>query len=733
MIISISWLKDFVDLEGVTPEEIAELLSLHTCEVEGVETVGASIAGVVVGEVLECQPHPDADKLSVTKVAFGAEEPVPVVCGAPNVRTGLKVAFAPVGCVLPGDFKIKKAKLRGQPSLGMICSSQELELSEDHEGILELSNDASVGTRLIDHLEMADTVLEVDNKSVTHRPDLWGHYGFARELSAILNRPLRPLPILSEWPDGDSATPVTIRNEEDCGRYHALRFSLEEGTRQSSEMIARRLQAVGQRLVNDVVDLTNYVLLETGQPTHAFDVQGLPGDGVEIRRANSSEVLETLDGVERTLGADDLVIASNETAVALAGVMGGSSSEVSGDSTEFLLESASFDPVRVRRTSQRLALRSDASARFEKSLDPALCDVALRRFAFLLGENRKDLSILGPPTECGSGTAPSIELELNPERCASLLGLDLQPDQIKEYLIRLGFVVGDADASFQVSVPSWRATKDVTMAIDLVEEVGRLAGYHQVQPRALEWAMEAPHVDASRVLSRKLADRLAGPWRMAQSEGYSFLDRSWAQRLQLEDDQFVSLENPVQDRVDLVRRDLIPSLLEQMALNARECEQGSLFELGKGYEPSSGEPQERSWLGVLVWEPKGACRPDGPSSLFGKARSLGDDLLHCAGHQIQPAVPESLTQGWCHPARALEWDHAGPVMTVAALDPRLLLDLGLEGFDCVALLMDVAAVSGISSKQAKSFKSPSKMPAIKVDVALALPAAVAYSQVEGLL
>ena len=262
MKISLNWVGDFVDLTDVSAEKISELLSLHTAEVEGIEIYGVAIQDVVVGHVVSCGQHPDADKLSITEVNFGGEENVPVVCGAPNVREGLKIAFAPVGSRLPGDLKIKKAKLRGQESRGMICSERELEMSEEHDGIMELPDDAPIGVALIDYLELKDSILELDNKSLTHRPDLWGHYGFARELAALLKRSLKPLPVNVAWPDSQSDWQVHRTDVLGCSVYGALELDLGGPPRASNAKISRRLLAVDQRLVNDVEELMGANILQ---------------------------------------------------------------------------------------------------------------------------------------------------------------------------------------------------------------------------------------------------------------------------------------------------------------------------------------------------------------------------------------------------------------------------------------------------------------------------------------
>lgn len=733
MKISLNWLNDYVDLSDQSPEQIAELLSLHTAEVEGIEVVGASIADVVVGEVLEREQHPDADRLSVTRVAYGADDTVGVVCGAPNVRAGLKIAFAPVGSRLPGDLKIKKAKLRGVVSCGMICSERELEMSDEHSGILELPEDAPVGTQLIEYLGMRDHVLELDNKSLTHRPDLWGHYGFARELAAILGRELKPLACAQVEREAAPAQPdarfaIRIEDAESCRFYAGLEFSVQGEVGPSPAWMQRRLQAVGQRPIDLLVDLTNYLLLETGQPTHAFDRDKLGGDTILVRRAQDGETLTTLDDQERQLCSEDLLIADAHSAVAIAGVMGGAASEVTESTQRVLLEAAHFAPTRVRRTAHRLSLRTDASSRFEKTLDPAGTWQAVERFVALLQQIRPDAQLLGPARTAGSSEPDRISLELDPERTASLLGLPLDRAEVAGNLGRLGFEVEDTGAHLKVEVPSWRSSKDVRTSIDLVEEVGRLAGYHRIEARPLEAPIEALPADPMRKLARRLGNRLMGAHQAFESQGYTFLHADWAERLAAERSSFVLVDNPVQDSVDLVRQDSVPNLLEQAASNWRSHGQGALFEFGKGYFPQGDAlPTQRRWLTVVLWQREEQTE-HGPGSLFGRGRSLVEDLLRSAA-VAAIAVPgrDQELPGWGHPAQSLVYGDG--LALLSSVHPRVRAAVDLADAKILAIRIDMEALLAASADGSR-FQAPSRFPQIKCDIALALPADLAYAEVE---
>jgi phenylalanyl-tRNA synthetase beta chain len=738
MKISLGWIADFVDLGGVTPEQVAELLSLHVAEVEGLARTGETIADVLVGEVVACGRHPDADKLSVTKVAFGGAEAVDVVCGASNVRAGLKVAFAPVGAALPGGLKIKAAKLRGAPSVGMICSERELELSEEHAGILELPADAPVGAKLVDYLGLRDAVLELDNKSLTHRPDLWGHYGFARELAAILRRPLRPLDCDFTWPTAAPQWRIALA-DSDCPLYLGVPIRLPGGPRPSPRAIRARLLAVGARPRNDAVDLTNYVLFETGQPLHAFDAAKLHGGVVQVRAARSGENLATLDGETRTLDGSELVIADAERAIALAGVIGGAESAVQDGSELLLLEAAAFRAARVRRAAQRFALRTDASSRYEKSLDPLGVEAAARRYCLLLRRARPDAEFAAAPARAGAAADPGLRVAFDPVRCAQRLGVDPGADETRGILERLGFgVETGAGRVWQVRVPSWRATKDVAIEADLIEEVGRLHGYHRIAAAPLQAPVEPPRERPGRRLARRLATRLIGAHRAFETQAYAFLERAWVKRLRGDESAHLRVVNPVQADADLIRRDPIAALLQQAHENARERAAGRLFENARGYEPRThDEPRERTWLGFVAWQ-RQPIPVQGPDSLFAQVRCVAEDLLRqsglAQGIEAVPGGDEQLAP-WLHPVHALRWRCDGATLAWGGrADPRVVADLDGERVGYGVLLLDLEALdTAAANASGARFRAPARMPAVKVDVALAVPTVRSYSEIEAAL
>lgn len=744
MKVSWRWLGRHVDLAGLTPQQVVEDLTLSVCEVEGLEPFAPALAEVTVGHVVQREQHPDADKLSLCRVDVGAGEPLQIVCGAPNVRQGLKVAVAQVGATLPGDFKIKKSKIRGVESHGMICSERELGLGEEHDGIWELPADAQVGARVSDAVDVGDWVIEIDNKSLTHRPDLWGHRGMAAEVAALYGRSLEPLD--TALPATGAATPWPVRIESPaCSRYVALALDGARATK-SPEWLRHLLLAVGQRPIDCLVDLSNFVMLDLAQPNHLFDRARLSPEGIVVRAARAGETLTTLDGVERKLLESDLLICSGPEPVALAGVMGGEGSKVEGATDALLLEVAAFAPAGVRRTSARLGLRTDASARFEKSLDPHLPLEAAGHFVRLLQELQPEVRLPAPATDVGDWSDPSHTLALSSARTRALLGAEVSDERIADILTRLGFGVTPAAGGFAVRVPAARATKDVTVEQDLIEEVGRHFRYGNVPERALVAEIAPPARDAGwqrRMLARALEDRLAGGARFHQVLSYSFQSDALLAGLGLGDLPHVEVHNPVAEGLSRVRRSVLPSLLGRLAANRRLRDDVRLFEVGKGYLPEQagerGEPREVHEL-ALAWcgAPRAPQRFD--DTREARLKGVLEDLLR-ALQLPQPtwrAATAEERPAWAHPGRsavAVLAPDAPPAALLAPLDPALARALELEGeleseTACALVSLDVLLAT---PRAPQAYRPAPAFPGAKVDVALALPAEVTADQVREVL
>lgn len=738
MLVSMKWLSRHVDLSDITPERLANDLTLSTAEVEGLERFAPQLHDVVVGHVQTKEAHPDAQKLSVCTVDVGeahsSGEPLTIVCGAPNVDAGQKVAVAMVGTTLPGDFKIKKSKIRGVPSFGMICSIRELELGDEHDGIWVLPEDCSVGAPVAVALGVDDWIIEIDNKSLTHRPDLWGHRGLAREVAAIYERELLPLDSsLPATGDGESY-PISIETSR-CTRYVGLPIDgVKPGP--SPEWLRWLLLAVGQRPIDLLVDLSNFVMMDLGQPNHVFDRHRLEADGggrgIVVRDARQGETLETLDGETRTLREADLLICAGDTPVALAGIMGGEGSKVAPDTDSLLLEVATFEATTVRRTSTHVGLRTDSSARFEKALDPTLPMAAAGHFARLLAEIHPEVKFPSSPSDVGDWTDPSSTIRLRFERVRTALGKRLPDEEIRRILERLGFRVengthGQSVDLYDIHVPSFRATKDITIEQDLVEEIGRIHRYGNIDEQPLHFDIVPPPRDERRLLVRQLQDRLAGGARFHENLSYSFIDDGLLEKLGELDAPHVSVINPVNQSESKIRRTVAPSLLPRLEANRRNRPDVRLFEIGKAYEPENGndrgEPKERHLL-ALAW----AGQRPGKKAGYAENRLMGlqstvNDLVRSRGCGAAKWSAEGDRPSWAHPGKCLflRLDGVDEVVgVVAELEPGLAPELGLSGdldseVAVAELCLDALLQASLSGA---GYQPLPRFPGIKVDVAV---------------
>lgn len=589
MNVSYRWLLDMVPGLRLSPEELAEHLALRGAPVEGIVAPGAELADIVVGKVLTAQQHPNADRLSLCTVDGGSGV-VSVVCGAPNVKAGAWYPFAPVGAVLPGDFTLKKAKIRGEVSEGMLCSAKELGLGADQDGILELDGDFTPGQSFVEALGLDDATLDVE--TTANRGDLLSHMGVARELASEGAGELR----LTEIPQDpgitleyESGAPevahggVSIRIDDPdlCSRYLG---TVIRGVKigPSPRWLQERLRGAGSRPINNVVDATNYVMLELGQPLHAFDLAKLRGSSIVVRRARKDEAtFTTLDDEERKLTTDMLMICDAEASVAIAGVMGGQDSEVDDETVDILLECALFDPKSIRATRRDLVMSTDASYRFERGVDPEGLPLAVERAVALILATAGG-AVDGPVLDVcpGAWSAETVDLRLS--RIERLLGVAMESDQVRGYLAPLGFqVTGETDGTLHVRVPGFRSY-DVTREVDLIEEVARTHGYDEFPADLGPYRPGTVPDDAMFQLEDELRGMLAG-------EGL-FETQTPAFVAEAEGDVLVS--NPLNTQEPYMRRVVLPSILRRVEYNfARGARDIRLFEVGTSFRMAGkGEP-----------------------------------------------------------------------------------------------------------------------------------------------
>jgi len=731
MFLSLNWLNDHVDLSGLDPAEIARELTLKTALIEGVTDQRAALAGVVVGEVLECGRHPGADRLSLCRVGFGGERPAAVVCGAPNVAAGQKILYAPVGTSLPNGVKLKASRIRGEISEGMICAEDELGLGPEHDGILVLAADLQPGTPVAALRGYADVVFEIDNKSITHRPDLWGHRGFARELAAIFRRPLRPMSLEAGLVPGAEGPALSLAPDSGCPMYAGL--CVTDSPSRSPDWLRFRLIACGLRPRNLLVDLSNYVMLELGQPTHPFDRERLAGDSIQVRRARAGELLVTLDGVERALQPTDTVIADGERVVAIAGIMGGGNSEVSDSTRQVFLESAAFDPIGVRRTSSRLGLRTDALARFEKCLDPTLVEQALRRYAGLLRMLRPDAVIAGTMRVAGAEPAPQVDsLRLPLSLVRARLGLAIEEAEVVGALQSVGFrTTRRGDGELDVGVPSWRATRDVSIAEDLVEEVGRLVGYDRVPSREPSGPLRLGARDPLFVLEERLRDSLCLAQGFTETAAYSTVSDAALAAVGFLDAGLPRLRNPLQQDSARLRPSVVPGLLQRLEAWLRHESPARLCEVGRGYSiGESGLVRESREAVALLASSEGVDAREVVRELHGVAQ-LALRAAGCSTTVVRKWKPDA-AHPWFHVTRSAELLIGDAVVArLGAVSPQTLAALDVRGAAGL-LVFDVLALAQ-SDLTGCRYSPVSRFPPARFDLAFVLPYDVSVEQLESAL
>ncbi|MCK8817110.1 phenylalanine--tRNA ligase subunit beta [Natroniella sulfidigena] len=584
MKVSYNWLQEYVDFD-YTPEELAHQLTLAGLEVDGVEYQGEEITDIVVGEIKDIAEHENADKLSVCKVDIAQQE-LQIVCGATNMEIGDKVPVAPVGTVMPDGMEIKEVELRGVRSWGMMCSTDELKLADDGvDGLFILSEDVEVGNKLVEELGLDDIIIELDlTPNYAHCLSM---VGVAREVAALAGTEVKmPEAEVEEIEEQiKDWVKVEVADDELAPRY-AGRIITGVEVKDSPRWLKKRLEAIGVRPVNNIVDVTNFVLMELGQPLHAFDYEQIAGQKIVVRRANSEEELVTLDDQQRELDEEMLVIADDQKPICLAGVMGGLNSEVDQQTTTIFLESANFVPGVVRSTAKKLGIHSDASHRFERGVDINLADVALERATELIAK------ICGGQVINGIIDLYPTEVEeevftLNPKRVKKLLGVDLTAEDIKDLLEKLNFEVEGAE-ELTVKVPTYRV--DINQKIDLVEEVARSYGYDQIEPIKPTGDI----IQGKKTWPQKIEDRtrnILTDLGLFEVQNYSFISPTAFDQINLPEDsqlrEVVKLGNPISQDYSVLRTTLLPNLLENIQLNLnRNVEEVSIFELGKVFIPT---------------------------------------------------------------------------------------------------------------------------------------------------
>ncbi len=726
MYVSLEWLKQFTSVpKGIKPEELASTMTLKTAEVEGFSEGSELLDGVLVGQVKELHPHPNADKLKLATIALGPDnKDAKVVCGGDNLEEGMYIAYAAPGCKVKwhgeGDpVVLEKAKIRGEESAGMICASEEIGLekpeSEGPKNILDLSAmKPTPGTPMADLLKLDDTVFEFDNKSLTHRPDLWGHYGIAREISAVYKTPFKELNPKPKLPTSGDKLKVDINTYELCPRYCGVvikNIKIQE----SPDWIKKRLKAVGHQTYNNIVDVTNYISAELGQPLHAFD-RNLIKKGIVVRTANKGEKIKTIDEKTYKLKEEMLVIADHENPIAIAGVMGGHESGINKDTTEIIIESANFNGANVRRTATTLGLRTEAVQRFEKQLDPELAHLAILRAIELILEVSPGAKVAGPITDNHKFDKKLRVIELSPERTASKIGIDISKTQIKEILTRLQFkVTPGAKNTLKITVPSFRAQKDVSTEDDLIEEVARIYGYDQIDPVLPSLPTKLPEPNPERTTKHDLRRFLSYGLGYNEIQSYSFYSQDDLDNCSLEEDTHVRVENFLSEDQTHMRTTLVPNILKAIHTNAKNFPEFNLYEIGRTYKDVKGFfPLEEKWIcGALVKKQSNKdIRPfylakGASSAIFAHLKIPYAKLVHdCKAPYAHPNASCTILSS------------TGETLGhIFELHPQTAKNFEIDNLSVALFELNFSALSRLD-KQTTSFEDLRKFPSITIDISV---------------
>ncbi|MGB3726716.1 MAG: phenylalanine--tRNA ligase subunit beta [Glaciecola sp.] len=707
-----SWLREWVN-PSVTTNELCEQLSMAGLEVDGVEPAAGEFSGVVVGEVVSCGQHPDADKLQVTKVNVGRDELLDIVCGAPNCRQGLKVAVAVVGAVLPGNFKIKKAKLRGQPSFGMLCSFSELGMGEDHSGILELPSDAPIGEDIREYLNLNDTIIEID--LTPNRADCLGIKGIARETGVLTQQDVLEPEIKAVEAQSSTSRNIDLQAPVACPRYLGRVIEGVDLSKSSPLWLKEKLRRSGIRSIDAVVDVTNYVLLELGHPMHAFDNDKVDGE-IVVRQASENEDLRLLDGTDVKLKSNTLVIADTKKALAIAGIFGGEHSGVTSQTTNIFLESAFFSPDAILGKARQYGLHTDASHRYERGVDPELQMVAMDRASQLLIDIVGGTA--GPVVSAQSEQHLPVRntVTLRKTRLARILGVAIDDQRVSDILTRLGMQVTMSGSDWVVNAPSYRF--DIAIEEDLIEEVARVYGYNSIDNQAplARLAMnKTPEANIPLQQQKQLMCNVGS----TEAITYSFVDPN-KQALLFPDANTLTLPHPISADMSVMRVSLLPGLLQALSYNQKRQQQNlSLFESGLVFEKSesaeNGVNQGAKFAAVFSGNTHNEHWAIANKAIdFFDVKAIVESLLALSAGRVE-AEFVAVQHNAFHPGQCAAIHLNNEVIGhIGAIHPKFHKKLGLQG-PTFAFELDGAK---IDQRNLPSATAISKFPAIRRDLAM---------------
>ncbi len=709
MFLSMNWISDFVDLTGLDKMDLIRRFSLSTAEVENdIFLKGSDFSGIVVAEIKEIENHPKSEKLHLLKVDIGEAELVDVVCGAPNVRLGMKTAFAKVGARL-GEIEIAPRPLAGFMSNGMCCSEKEIGISDDNSGIMDILDDVKNGTDLKDIYEIDDIVFEVDNKSLTNRPDLWGHYGIAREFASLAGRPLKPIPQvdLSQY---DNLPKVDLKIEDNlCQRYSCLQVENIQ-TNVSPVNMRIRLFYCGMRAINFLADLTNYLMLEMGQPMHAFDSRKV--EKIRIKRFDTPFTFQTLDGIDRNIDENTLMICNDNTPVAIAGIMGGLDSEIVEDTTTLTLESATFNAASIRKSTVRLAHRTDASMRYEKCLDPEMTVPAIARFVKLLTDIDSNATVVSSLTDEYAYKYPQVTLDFDKAFIDKYTGIEIANDTIVNTLNSLGFKADNDGDKFTVEVPSWRATKDVTIKADIVEEITRIYGYDNFDVHTASAPLYPVRAAVEKTVEDRIKDILVHRYSLHEVHSYvwQYYDEYKALGIEIEDN--IKLQNATNPNIETIRKSIIPTQLCQVKVNTSYASDFGIFEVGRTVDglKADGMCDEHKKLCVTLFS-----KTKSLEALYIELSTMLSVMADNIKHKPLEFTPMNATLSYEHPRNLNEISCDGVVLgKIGVVHPTVSKKIDKKAAIVFAEI-DVPAFAEITDAGIH-YAEPSKFPAIEVDL-----------------
>lgn len=721
MFLSMNWISDFVDFTGLDKVELIHQFSLSTAEVENeIFFKGSDLSGVVVAEIKSVENHPDSKKLHLLKVDAGDDELTDVVCGAPNVRVGMKTAFAKIGAKI-GEITIAPRPLAGFTSYGMCCSEAEIGISDDNSGIMDITDDVPNGTDIKEVYEIDDIVFEVDNKSLTNRPDLWGHYGIAREFAALAGRELKPLEV-EDLTAYDNLKKLDMKIEDElCQRYSCMQ--VENVKRHTSTVNMRiRLYYCGMRGINFLADLTNYLMLEMGQPMHAFDSRKV--EKIRIKRFDNPFTFKTLDGVERNIDENTLMICNDNSPVAIAGIMGGLDSEIVDDTTTLTLESATFNAVSIRKSTVRLAHRTDASIRYEKCLDPENTVPAIARFINLLKKYDSGVQVVSALTDEYAFRYDTVKLDFDKAFVDRYTGIEISNETIVKTLESLGFKVTLDGDNFSVIVPSWRATKDVTIKADIIEEITRIYGYDNFEVNTARSPLYPVRMSTVKNNENKIKDILVKRYNLHELHSYvwAYYDELKALEIPVEDN--IKLANASNPNIETIRNSIIPTQLCQIKTNTGFAPDFGIFEIGRVVEglDENNLCIEKKKLAVTLFS-----KTKDIKSLYFELRDIlaviTDDIKHST-LSFKASQPK---HSYEHPVNLnsviLDGKEIG---TVGIVHPVVGKKIDKKA-NIVFAEIDMNAFAD-SKDNGIVYEEPSKFPPMDYDLSLELPSGVLYDK-----